>query len=585
MYLIKLSNVLLFFVISAYVSVLYGINHGFQNIQFLTLSWLYFASLIFIFLKIIKIEKGNLLQKNNIPLFLIFSFILAASLAYPYLWDDVFYNSYFLKEYLNNNNFDYLNNYGFYSAFPLYTDSLNIILFNIFGYIGPKINLLVYIPLLLILLNYVFEKLNIEKNLKIFGYLIIFSSPAVLEYLPTAKTDFLVNILIFLSFIILILIKSNFYQKYIYSVLIFSSAVGFKYSALYFLPIYSLLLLFLVYQETKSFSKVIKICLLGAGLFFIVNLPWLYRNFSEIGNPVYPILSGFMPWNESIIFSDLKKSLLTEMISSSDSLNFHQFDSFVNFYYIFTKKTYFFLLYIPILIFTLLKLKKIKIQFSVKEKKFNLLTAAFMMQFIFFMSWELRHVIFILFFLTITNLIMINKLISHVNFLKIKYFLWIYIFLISLLTTKACLYITKKYHKQFNCTFIENCLFEKNQYLRSVDYVNKNLNKYDKVASNSLPYYYLNNKFINIQPWSDDEQIKVNDNLSFYNYLVSNDVNYLIWTFWDSSKAYDASKGKNIILYYKNINNSVIYLENNNYISPIFNTSETKIFKINYEKK
>ena len=531
----------------------------------------------FIILKKIKFSA------YQIPSIVLFLTLLIGSFSLPYHWDDTFYNSYFLKEYLKQENFNYLTHFGYYSAFPIYGSALNIIFYSLFNYYGTGLISIVFLSLFLLYVNYFLSKLLIKDSLKNIGILIFIGSYAIIEYGGTAKEDIIVNFLIFLSFYFLIFKDRLFGLNHYYSSFIFYSfSLGFKYTALNFLPIFYLYFLYKIFHDAEYKNKILQIHINGFFIALSINFPWLLRNFIEIGNPIYPLLSGHLPFEEKIIFTEIKKIYLNEQINGHIHNKFNNIFSFINFIEYTNKSIFVGTLFFPLILFK----SKFKI-FVNLEKEIILISIFLIIWMFFFLNWEMRHFVLIYFFSITSTLILINKIKLnkfHNKYLKLKNLL--YILLVIILFFNGLEKVVKKYGKQFLCSIGENpieCLMAKNQYLRTVDFINNNIPKNERIATNALPYLYLNNEFIYIQPWADYTEIDLDNPEYIIDFLRNNKVNFLSWSFFDQHNAYDEKKGANLKKYFYKINDNIKKLESDKKLMVIFKDKNTKLYIINHQ--
>lgn len=512
-------------------------------------------------------------------------------MAPPYIWDDVAYNLALPKQYLEFGYFRYISEYNFYSVFPLFSDALNTLLLNAAGYIPTHI-LGSWAYLALGLITYRFcILLEIKKPLSVLSSILVLSAPCIFFTAPIAKPDGLIALYLITSFYLLSLqMKSTRYHSWFLRLLpIFfvSFSMGLKYSAAYLLPGF-FIFFWCIYLQTKQqkdlifITKYIILCLV---IFFSINSIWLYRNYIETGNPIFPMLKELFPDKLPYHFSAYRSNLVHELLYSMKEMSFNQSHS-IKVFLARVKNQSHLLPFLSILVAPVLLLINGKKNYSFNFKVYlclSLIAFFTILELFFFLTWELRHIptisvlMCILFAYSVSFFIVDDKKINLICYT---------LSLLLLFKTISTLY--NSYSPAISCVSMDknaliSCAENKASHGKVARYLNNHLSDKDVVAINTQPFFYLNKKYLIIHPWTETaDLISDDDPLTTLMKLKKLGITYIAWSklIAEDISAYDIKYGPNIINWFVEIDKNINYLSSYGYLIKKDEIEDVIIFKV-----
>ena len=514
-------------------------------------------------------------QKRRLILLILIPAVLSC-FAPPFDWDEVAYNLGLPAQYLKFGYFKYIDNYVFYSAFPLFSDALNTTLLKVSNFILPHI-LGIWSYLSLGLITYLFCKLlNIRILFTCLAMTLALCSPSIYSLAPTSKPDNLIALYTLTSFFLILYSTETKDKKFgkkaeLLSIVLISFAIGFKYSALYLMPAYASIVIYIFgYKKQGQFFKNIGwFAIKGFLIFFAINSVWLIRNYIETGNPIYPLLSNIFPDNLEYHFTPYRNMLVKEFLNSMINMSFTQSHSVL----VFLKNIKGQAFLTPYIFFPVLAIKFLK-----KNYTHNLIfilvfaTLITLVELFFFLPWETRHIVtinilmFIVFAYFLSSIITI-QINSRVSFLT-------YITCILLFLSKSFI-LVKNYPIScfsFNLNKSLVCGSQKATFGKVAVYLNSTLKENDRVALNIQPFFYLNKSYLFVFPWMERPNLLDSDEpADMLLKLKSEKITHIAW--WNQGYSYttwfDAAKGANLIRWFTNAENNIYLLEKRGFIKEI----------------
>lgn len=576
--------------VSALISSWFGIFYALNSKSFLFFSK-FLTLLIFLpplFKWIGDIKKSYNKSKTLLIFHLIILIFFLSCLAPPFDWDEVAYNLALPSQYLKLGGFKYISDYGFYSAFPLFSDALNTMLLKGSNYIFPHfIGIYSYISLGLITF-FICKLLKMRGLFCLLAATLTLSSPSIFSLAPTAKPDNLITTYILISFY-LALLTVELRNRNLKLFGIFASTVflifacGFKYSTLYLFPAYFLIFIFTVFKISKDdfFKNLIFLTVIGIFSFILINSVWLIRNLIETGNPIYPLLSEFFPQKLQYHFTAYRETLLSEFLGSMKDMSYNQSHSIFVFLKNIKNQTFL----IPYLFFPVLAIKYL---FS-KNSKVNIIfiltlaTTVTLLELFFLLPWETRHIVTINVLVVVIFCYFLNALIKAQAYKKISFFF--YLCLVLMLFSKN-LQMLKSYPVScfsFNSKNSLNCGVQKATFGKVAAFLNSTLDETDRVALNIQPFFYLNKSYLFIFPWVEKPNLLDSDEpTDMLSKLKSEKVTYIAW--WKQGYAYstwfDPAKGPNLIRWFSNTENNIYLLEKRGFIKEIAVVDGITIYRL-----
>jgi hypothetical protein len=434
---------------------------------------------------------------------------------------------------------------------------------------------------------YICKLLKIRPLFCFLGAILSLASPSIYSLAPTSKPDNLITTYILLSFYLLLagldsINKTKKIAIYFTSITFMSLAIGFKYSAIYLLPAYFLIIFYAILKEERedNLKKIILIFSGGFLIFLGINIVWLIRNFVETGNPIYPILNSFLHDNLTYHFTIYRSMLLSEFLNSMKDMSFHQSRSI--FVFLNNIKNQSFLipyLFLPLIVKRYLFCRNTSNIIFI----LTLATLITFLEFFFFLPWETRHIpglnilIFILFSYFLNSVVTNN---IHKKFVFICYI----VFALTLFSKSIIL--LKNYPVTCFSLNTENsliCGMKKATFGKVAEYLNTKLERNDKVALNVMPFFYLKVKYLFIFPWVELPNILQSDKPEeMLSKLKKDNITYIAW--WNNGFSYktwfDPEKGPNLTKWFSNMDNNILVLAEKKAIIEINEIDGIKIYKI-----
>jgi hypothetical protein len=518
---------------------------------------------------------------------LIFIPLALSCFAPPFDWDEVAYNLGLPEQYLSLGYFKYINDYVFYSAFPLFSDAFNTTLLKASNYILPHI-LGAWAYLSLGLITYLFCKLlNIRILFTYLAITLVLCSPSIYSLAPTSKPDNLIALYILTSIFSIIYSTKTQDKKIqkkaeLLSIFLISFAIGFKYSALYLIPAYASIVIYVFsYKKQGQFFKnIIWFAIKGFLIFFAINSVWLIRNYIETGNPIYPLLSNIFPDNLEYHFTPYRSMLVKEFLNSMINMSFMQSFSIL----VFLKNIKGQAFLIPYIFFPVVAIKFLKKNY-IQNLIFILVIATLitLVELFFFLPWETRHIVTINILIFIVFAYFLNSIItiqinSHISFLA-------YIVFTLLFLSKSFI-LVKNY--PFTCFSLNlnkslDCGSQKATFGKVAIYLNSTLKETDRVALNIQPFFYLKKSYLFIFPWMEKPNLLDSDEpTDMLAKLKSENITHIAW--WKQGYSYsswfDPAKGSNLIRWFTNTENNIYLLEKRGFIKEITVVDGITIYRL-----
>lgn len=319
--LIKSSEIVIFGVLGVWLVLIL------QSLIYYSLWSFLICDFLLLFLVIFL--KYNFLKYNLVNSFVCFLIIISVfaifcilqnyhlyTLAFPETsWDALTYHIPIVKSIVNTHHVSLIK-YIRYPIFPINGELLMLIPVSINWQLAKTIPfLMVFVICLTALVDIGLnkEKLSVNKT-AIFGCIfaiILINTQIIYNFSTKSYIDITLSAVCFVSVVYMkqYIVNGN-YRYFVISLLAYAIALGTKYSALLFLPMMIIGIVFALLRLT--FKKFI-ITLI---LFTIISLIWYIRNYYFTGNPVWPFGYNFFGmnndhiWNSSDYlgqFADLKR--------------------------------------------------------------------------------------------------------------------------------------------------------------------------------------------------------------------------------------------------------------------------------------
>ena len=493
-------------------------------------------------------------------------------------WDVISYVLSIPKTHVLEGNVRYLDEYGIFSAFPLYGESLVGVPYLLFGNENiTQLYIFTFLINLFYLSQQVFRHFSRSTLYSILSLITIGYLPIILINLGIAKVEIPQAAFVLAS--ILLLLKSNEWgmRFKMLSAILFTFAVGVKYTTIFYFPIYSL-----VYWGIFRKQKLNQVVVDSAIFFLIgvaVNSIWLVINFREHCNPLFPNLIHYFG---SCKYSPEAISQIMTMVSESTLLQkgtSWQSTHSIFAYWPFISSA------LGVINCTLLALVfVIQIFSKTIRKKYPILISAqlgiiviFLFQ-IFIYYWEFRYFCFVLVLISIVIFLIFDGL----NLSKIsKVILIVLVFIQSILSFM-------EFYRQnpYVALSIGSQLTDeeyKNKWIHLywvAHFLNENTIPSDVIAFNwgVQPFYYLNRKYFFIHDWNPEgatqEMLAPSQLLDL---LQRKKCNYLVWRNQDEARFQDPSISKQ---YHARMNGFVQELVKSGSLITIITKDDVIIYKI-----
>ena len=540
----------------------------------------------FLLINITILNLVYIFIKNYSFKWLIFS-PLAVVLIYisfepPYLWDEVAYALKIPLEHLQSGDFRYIKEYGFYSLFPLYSTSLYISVLNVYGYVGVHI-LSVICYFSCGFLTYLIScQLNIRRGLAgVVGSAVLFV-PSLYLNASTAKIDSIVALLGLLSFYFLIAYSKTALRKYLILAMLLSSySVGIKYTGLYLFPALIVFFIF-IKKGNESLSMIFRSLMIWLLILVLINVPWLYRNYLESCNPIFPILNQHIGDCLEFHFLPTYSKMIDQLTYGEIGNSWRQTKSVGQFFIQIDQQSYLW----PFIIlpfayaYVLISKKTSSIQLA-----FTSVSLVSLLVYFFQLTWVLRHFVVLnsLVFISIATVFSIA--VPEVLYRKLKFIFIVIVAFGIFKTTKSIIQANKDFRDlpigcvSLNLEKRNECGKNYAMYGNIADYSNKYLPNAFVLATNTQPFYYLDGNYVLLHPWNEYGGFSYDDSGEiFFEKLKKIGVTHLAWTpmsgfianydegsvelrkyFLNMDKNIDALKSRGIIIPIKDLSNAVIY--------------------------
>jgi len=507
-------------------------------------------------------------------------------LASPLTWDEIAYSASFPKAYAAARNFFYISSYGTWSAFPqnyetittlslifLKSTALSILL-NIFSFLC---------------LGYAIYKLckffALDEKLSLITALFFLVSTSIIDSVGLVKNDlFLAFIQSFALFCLLKYIKT---KKNVFILLLglaSGSALGTKYTDIFFFASVSLVFGIYIMFYMKKITPILNYLLLT----IIFALPWYLRNWQIFKNPFYPIANQYFGPNA---FNSTYMKLFHEHSWTAKNFNYDNGD-FLHYFLSIIKLNNF---------FCIIAIIGLLITFGYKYKNEIYLNILKLFIFFYFLLvyrfgfWEGRYHIIIMVALSPFFCITLVKLFQFLLLFKDNFFSFrkkpiltisfklivLCIVLFGLLTPQRKNFIlAANYFKLDKAEFI-NSRYGEYDLTR---YINNHFNDGGVVAfANSQPFYFLEVPYFFIHPLNEYGNISeaINDDEKFFKFIKKSNIHYIVLRFNLNDSTYNREQAPTLNNWHDQLYNRVGSYLSSGRISLIKKYSDLDIYRVN----
>lgn len=281
-----------------------GFLLGAFDLLYKSIIWAFVIIAIFIFRKNIfqlandsrnEIGKARKIKGLESILWIILLFFviinLVASLAPPFLWDEMSYNLAFPKVYARHHGFmNFFDNWRAFFPFNInMLFTLGIVLKN--GILG-KMFMFAYGTLLAAGI-FSFTSRFFSRRAGLFATLAFYTMPMVSSHIGSAYIDMAVAFYVFLSFYCMLLwIESGKNSCLILSAIMSGLSTASKHTALFYLSLMGLAIFYKSLFLDKKPAYLIKKLLIFFIIVFALASPWYIRSYMATNNPVWPFASN-----------------------------------------------------------------------------------------------------------------------------------------------------------------------------------------------------------------------------------------------------------------------------------------------------
>lgn len=562
-----------------FITIILGLTHQINHkiLSFSTILLL-LPSIICIF----YVARGFELKANLILIFSLSIPLLVASIAPPFNWDEVAYTLSLPKHYLNEGYFPYIKNYNFYSLFPLYADAINTAIYSTFGYIGIHIFGSLSYLLMGVALYLIARSIGLDSNYSIITTISILALKANYYLAPTSKIDNFLALCLLTTLCMYLLPENSIRttkRKYILGSILIAISIGLKYSAIYTLPTVIFIFIYTAYEKTKSHKFIIRNLMFMILAIVSINIPWLFRNWIETGNPVFPIMNNIIGDTLNYPFEKYHANLVYELQNGIIAYSRRGTDDIFVFLRILSNESTLLPYYLTpfSLFYYYVKNRRLFYFFSITLVNFII--------YIYFGPWEIRFITVLNSLLIILNL---NFLFKIIQLIKIKEFYKKIIILIAtfIILINCSLAIVQAYKAPLKCINLSvdkmlDCGINHAPYGTVAKYLNDIMGPSDIVAINTQPFFYLKGNYVLVHPWSEYGNLKYTDDPQIYlNKLKAIGVTYIAWTNFGGVIQFNKNF-QDIKSYYFMTDEIIAQLQLGGKIKLINELSGTKIFLIN----
>ena len=572
--LAPIVSIILFSIVTSYLGLFHQTNK----------NWFFFfalisSSLILIscFYSLIKLNRKITALLS--PALVVLTF---AALSFPKIYDESNYGLSLIREYASAGYFKYQSNFGIYSGAPTNSDSIYINFYKAFGYKGIHIfNVIIY-SLLGIYFYELMKKLEIQKNIRTIGTFFLLSCPSIYIFAPTIKSDNMLAYFLMLSFSLLIKVRNNQTNKNIQlyiSAILYAFALGIKYTAFYSLPAYLIFVYFFIKKEEDKFGKILFVLIILA----VLNLHWMFKNFIQTGNPLFPFLDHLFKSKLEIPYTLEHSNLFSEALYGQKKFSFREshsipvllntliHQSWLIIYLIFFAAVY-----------SLIKTK------SEVIKPFIWSSIILSIEYTFFLIWELRHIVIINITLFTVVFYFLNKD-KNLNerFKSKKYLPSIVLFVLITIVSIHSFYY---YKETIKCSFTQKTkmcemkLLPENQGF-AISFLNNYANDNETIATNLSPVYFLKNNFLVISPLIPSLNYTcTGSELDLLYELIQKRIKIVAWKEYDASATYNSEKARNLIFCYDNLNKKITSLADRGRLMKVKQLNDVSIYRVISEK-
>jgi len=512
-----------------------------RNLLVVTLGSIFFSGIYAIFKGInFRINLGD---KKLLPWWFLVFFLpilligfLVASLPTSN-WDVISYVLTIPKLHIAGENLRYLDEYGIFSSFPIFGEAVFgiALLLNADSSTAQFFTYL-FFPILLyfsvrLFACYSGSRLYLGLALLSVGYL-----PLVVVNLGVAKIEIIQACFLIGSTVLIIESgRDQSAMKRFLSFLFLSFAVGLKYTAVFYFPVY---LIFYVQSHAefsyKRISKeIISLVCVGIG----VNLPWLGLNYLQHCNPVFPNLSELIG---SCTYTSLQMQNIATMIKEAtiwqNGTSWRSTHSVMIYWEFLTQAIGLFNIFVCIgacitMILIWRKNWRLKIFYS-----FVTILLVLSWQFYYY-YWEFRYFYPTLIVLIVLAWLIISQVknIGWVKYLSIAFVLLGVLFSINQFKNSMPLLWLYAQNKISRVDF-QNLGIHLYWVSR---YVNENTDPDEVIAFNwgVQPFFYLNRNFFFIHDWNPEVGFEyLNGPEDFKKLLKSKKISMVVWRVQDDSR-------------------------------------------------
>lgn len=240
---------------------------------------------------------------------------LIAALRPPEAWDEVAYNLWLPRVYIEQNGLPYVEEYNLYSAFPQYAEMSYVAgLLLGFSHRLPRLFNWMYAVLLVLCLCMVGRRFGLRERLYPLLALSLLSTPIVLVWIPVCKSD-IVSVLYQLIALDAILRwqRSSLARHLAVAGAAAGVSLGTKYNSVYVMPGLMLLIAYVAARSGRGPRSASRALTVFVGASTLLFSPWLLRNYLTTGNPVFPALAGMLGGGGSYEFTAEYQQVLSAL--------------------------------------------------------------------------------------------------------------------------------------------------------------------------------------------------------------------------------------------------------------------------------
>ncbi|MDY7577618.1 hypothetical protein RGU70_04690 [Herbaspirillum sp. RTI4] len=525
--------------------------------------------------KKINISWISIVYVLSIPALIIGVYV---STIQPFNWDEISYGLTFAKLHIAAGDIAYLPNYGMYSAFPLFGETVIGIPFLLTGNAtSAHFLILVFLIVSLMIVREIYLQFSKSYFFAAICVISVLYLPITMGNIGTAKIEGYQLAYILAAIYALLMSRSESKSSYrLMSYFFMSFAAGIKYTSIFAAPLY-IFIYFMSADKKESiahhFLEFIKLIIIGT----VINSVWLMNNWLSVCNPVFPsLINLFGQCGKYPVTSDMMDMVLESTMLQKD-MSWATTHSLVNFKKIYLENFGFLNVTLLVLSAGLFFVKR-----TFENKRFIgwlLIAIALTISFqAFAIYWEFRYTYFIFVFLVIFSLVIIDK-----N--KMGTLIGAAVLIMAVVQAYQSLNQYFKNHVALRLVMdgdvTRDIFADKFIHLYWVSqYINKNTEENSLIAFNwgVQPFFYLDRPFLSIHDWNPEggfQQIVSSDEFSAI--FEKRKIKYLVWRNQDETMYTNPSKTK---AFHLRMNNYLDELIKNKFLILQYSQDDVRIFKV-----